>query len=165
MNQSILQSTPAMMTEPPSEVIATQPAYDTEEAQNQLRTQLDAQSDLAALLNAQGVIVLVNRAWRHYSLARCPLPGQLTPHSDVGVNYLEVASRDNEPHDGSGQAVDGIRSVLSGRAEAFTLRYPCHTPQQQFWFTMKVTPLQWQGQPAVLVTHTDSTPRHRLQSG
>jgi hypothetical protein len=127
-----------------------------------LRATLDALPDNAVVLDARGVIVLTNVAWRQYALAYSPLPGQATPNSDVGVNYLEVALRGHDPHDSASRAAQGIRDVLAGRMEAFCLTYPCHTPDEQFWFTMTVTPLEWDGDAAVLITHTDTTPRHRL---
>jgi len=46
--------------------------------------------------------------------------------------------------------------------EAFSMIYPCHTADEQHWYTMTVTQLLWENAPGVLITHTDSTPRHRL---
>lgn len=126
---------------------------------------LDTRIDHVAVLDAQGVILMVNAAWREFSRAWSPMPGQMTPFTDVGNNYLEVASRHDDRSDGADKAVAGIRSVLSGRLDAFSLSYNCHTPPEQRWFSMTVTPLLWEGQPAVLVAHADTTPRHRLQAG
>ena len=134
----------------------------SESATALLRQALDAAPDNAAVLDANGTIVMTNIAWRQYAMAYSPKPGQITPFSDVGVNYLEVAGRSTDPQDNSRQAIQGIRDVLSGKIEAFSLVYPCHTPEEQFWFTMTVTPLEWEGQRGVLVLHTDTTPRHHL---
>jgi len=123
---------------------------------------LDAVPDNVAVLDGHGNIVMTNIAWRQFSMAYSPRPGQITPNSDVGVNYLDVSLRGNNPHDASFRAVQGIRDVLSGAMEAFSMGYPCHTPDEQFWFTMTVTPLDWEGQRGALVTHTDTTPRHHL---
>lgn len=131
-------------------------------AQDLLREALDAAPDNAAVLDARGKIVMTNIAWRQYAIAYSPNPGQITPFSDVGVNYLEVAARGDKPHDNAREALQGIRDVLSGKIEAFSLVYPCHTPEEQFWFTMTVTPLDWEGQCGALVMHTDTTPRHHL---
>ncbi len=136
-----------------------------ENAQALLRQALDAVPDNAAVLDASGTIVMTNTAWRQYAMAYSPQPGQITPFSDVGVNYLQVAGSSNDPQDNSAQAVQGIRDVLSGKMEGFSLVYPCHTPAEQFWFTMTVTPLEWQGKRGALVMHTDTTPRHRLNRG
>lgn len=129
-----------------------------------LRQALEDIGDNAVVLDVQGMIVMVNQAWRQYALAYSQLRGQMPPNSDVGVNYLEVSLHDRDAPASASQAVNGIRAVLSGKAESFTLRYPCHSPEQQFWFTMMVTPLRWEDQRGVLVIHRDSTPQHRLQS-
>lgn len=127
-----------------------------------LREALDAAPDNVAVLDAHGTIVLTNVAWRQYALAYSPKPGQITPFSDVGVNYLEVAGHGGELDDKACQALQGIRDVLAGTIDAFSLVYPCHTPNEQFWFTMTVTPLEWEGERGALVMHTDTTPHHHL---
>jgi PAS domain-containing protein len=128
----------------------------------QLRLALDALSDNVAVLDTHGNIVMTNVAWRQFALAYSPQPGQVTLHTDVGSNYFEVASRCNNPDDASDQALEGIRAVLSGSMESFCLSYPCHTPVEQHWFAMTVTPLEWSGQRGALVKHSEITPRHRL---
>lgn len=125
---------------------------------------LDARKEHVAVLDAQGMIVMVNNAWRLFSLACSLQPGQMTPNTDVGVNYLEIAVKHGDGTDRANKAVSGIRAVLSARLDAFSLSYACHTPREQRWFTMTVTPILWAGQRAVLVAHADTTPRHRLQS-
>jgi len=122
---------------------------------------LDALSDEAVVLDAQGKIVMTNLAWQQYSLANGPI-GVGTAAPELLFNDLELASRGHSPHQHTSRAVQGIRDVLSGHIEAFSLTYPCHTPKAQIWFTMTVTPVLWEGETGVLVTHTDTTPRHRL---
>lgn len=126
-----------------------------------LRAVLDELSDNAVVLDAQGVIVMTNVAWRQYALAYSQQPGLPVADTDVGANYLEVTLRGN-PDESARRSVQGIRDVLSGRIEAFCLTYPCHTREEQHWFTMTVTTLDWDNAPGVLITHTDTTPRHRL---
>ncbi len=150
------------MNVPVSDVKTTPDAGQPEDPKALLRAMVDALPDNVAVLDAHGNIVMTNIAWQQYAMAYSPMPGQATPHSQVGVNYLEVSSRSNDPHDESSRAVQGIRDVLSGHMEAFSMRYPCHTPEEQFWYTMTVTPLEWEGQRGALVTHTDTTPRHHL---
>jgi hypothetical protein len=127
-----------------------------------LREALDAVPDNVAVLDTQGQIVMTNIAWRQYAMAYSPLPGRTTPNTGVGVNYLDVASRASRPNDEASMAVHGIRDVLAGKIDAFSLCYPCHAPQEQIWFTMTVTPVLWAGQRAALVVHTDTTPCHHL---
>lgn len=138
------------------------PRDSPQSAQALLREALDAAPDNTAVVDAHGTIVVTNIAWRQYALAYSPKPGHMTPFSDVGVNYLEVAARGDDPQGTARQALQGIRDVLSGKIGAFSLVYPCHTPEEQFWFTMTVTPLEWEGERGALVMHTDTTPRHHL---
>jgi hypothetical protein len=128
----------------------------------QLLAELDMVSDNVAVLDSHGKIVFANMAWRRFALAYSPHPGKTTPHTDVGCNYLEVASRCINPQDASGQALQGIRAVLSGEIEGFCLTYTCHTPTEKRWVTMSVTPLAWEGYRGALVKHSDTTPRHHL---
>ena len=91
-----------------------------------------------ALLDAQGLIISVNEAWRRFADANV-LQG---PGHGIGVNYLEVCDR--APGNGASeahQAAEGIRSVLGGAAKRFSIEYPCHSPTEQRWFLMTVTPL------------------------
>jgi hypothetical protein len=138
------------------------PAGTHESTKSQLRAKMDMVSDNVAVLDSRGQIVMTNVAWRQFALAYSLQPGKTTPHTDVGCNYIEVTSRCINPHEASGQAVEGIRAVLSGEIEDFCLTYPCHTPTEQRWFTMSVTPLEWDGQRGALVKHSDTTPRHHL---
>ena len=151
-----------MVTVPVNDVKNPPLAGVTGETLASLSAVLDALQANVAVLDSRGTIVLTNVAWRQFSLAYSPLYGRTTPDSDVGVNYLEVSSRCPDPHDESVIAVQGIRDVLAGRMNAFSLTYPCHTPTDQVWFTMTVTPLIWQGKRGALVAHADTTPRHRL---
>lgn len=150
------------MNVPVSDVNGTSAADTPPDPQALLRTMLDTLPDNAAVLDAQGVIVMTNVAWRQYATTRSSLHGRPATDSDLGVNYLEVVLRGDHQDDSASRAVQGIRDVLSGRMEAFCQTYPCHTPDEQHWFTMTVTPLIWDNAPAVLITHTDTTPRHRL---
>mgnify|MGYP001308276824 CR=1 FL=1 len=145
-----------------SDVQSHRSADTPEDLKAQLRSALDSLSDNVAVLDTYGNIVMTNLAWRQFALAYSPQPGQTTPYTYVGSNYLEVASRCITLQDAADQAVEGIRTVLSGNLESFSLRYPCHTPIEQRWFTMTVTPLEWEGQRGALVKHSDSTPQHHL---
>jgi PAS domain-containing protein len=150
------------MPAPISEGKCPLPADTLEVPQAQLRSALDLSHDNVAVLDAHGIIVMTNVAWRQFALAYSPQPGQATPFTDVGSNYLEVASRHLSSQDAPDQAVAGIRAVLSGKIRAFGMRYPCHTPVEQHWFTMNVTPLMWEGQRGALVKHSDTTAQHHL---
>ena len=50
---------------------------------------------------------------------------------------------------------DSIRAVLAGRADRFTLEYPCHSPDRERWFELYATP----SATGVIVGHRDISTR------
>jgi PAS domain S-box-containing protein len=114
-----------------------------------LQSVIDALDANVAVLDAQGVIRLVNRAWHDFAThnGAGALEG-LGP----GVDYLAVCRR-SASHDESAAAVlAGLTAVLEGRQPAFATTYPCNAPDRQRWFRMHVKPLPDGG---LLVTHFD----------
>jgi signal transduction histidine kinase/HAMP domain-containing protein/putative methionine-R-sulfoxide reductase with GAF domain len=112
-----------------------------------------------AVLDRDGVIVAVNQPWQRFALENGVTPGQTSPRTGIGANYLAICqSGSGLPADGAMDAHAGIRAVTEGRLPRYRLEYPCHSPQQQRWFSLSVTPL---GSAAggVVVAHTDITER------
>ena len=118
---------------------------------------LDSLTAHIAVLNAQGIIVAVNKAWRQFG-AENGLPE--SSHSLLGANYLDTCKNAvNQPYGDEANAVQaGIASVLAGEQERFYLEYPCHSPNQQRWFSMLVLPLQ-DLRGGVVVSHENITER------
>ncbi|HEY4995964.1 MAG TPA: EAL domain-containing protein [Aestuariivirga sp.] len=107
-----------------------------------------------ALLNNDGVIVSVNDSWRKFSEAnRTGLP-----QGEVGKNYLNIcsAASDGDPREAI-QVVEGIESVLRGESKNYSLEYPCHSPTEQRWFMLMVSPLTDDRQTGAIVMHVDIT--------
>ncbi len=114
-----------------------------------------------AVLSAQGIIIAVNNAWRRFAHEN----GLLEPDQDMlGVNYLNVCTNaSNQPYgDEANAAQVGIEAVLSGEQETFHLEYPCHSPTQQRWFYMNVSPLQGSHR-GVVVSHKNITERKKAE--
>ncbi|WP_374088939.1 PAS domain S-box protein [Methylomicrobium lacus] len=108
-----------------------------------------------AVLDAQGVIIAINNAWRKFA--------QENGGGDMlGFNYLAACKNAfNQPDgDEAGSAYAGIAAVLKGELASFHLEYPCHSPTQQRWFEMTVLPLQGSHRGAV-VKHLNITGRKR----
>ena len=113
-----------------------------------------------ALLDVTGTIVSVNQGWRSFAGANA-LQG---PHYAIGVNYLDVCdSARGEGAAEAQQAAAGIRSMLDGIAHDFSLEYPCHSPTQQRWFLMTVTPLADDAAHGVVVMHLDISEQKRAE--
>jgi two-component system sensor histidine kinase/response regulator len=113
-----------------------------------------------AVLDKAGVIVAVNQPWRRFALENSLEPGQPVAHTEVGANYLELcrtsAGTESET---AASAREGIIAVLEGRQPVFRLEYPCHSPGQQRWFVMSVTPLGAATGGGAVVSHTEITER------
>lgn len=112
-----------------------------------------------AVLDRQGVILAVNETWRRFSIENGIEPGKPAPHTQVGANYLSVCQRSSAcASDEAFNSRRGIEAVLAGHLPVFNLEYPCHSPTQQRWFSMSVTPLG-PDRRGVVITHANITER------
>ncbi len=121
------------------------------ESQERVRSILHSLDSHVALLNREGEITTVNKAFDEFAREH---GGELKSLLRLGANYLEMLRRADNP-DGQ-RALSGIRSVLDGSCPRFTMEYPFYTPSRRWWFSMTVTPITPTGSGAV-VTHTDVT--------
>ena len=109
----------------------------------------------AAVLDANGVILLVNEAWRRFGRDNGAGAG-----CGAGSDYLRTCRRSAASGDHVAAAVSAaLAAVLSGHAPEAGLDYPCHSPEQQRWFHLSIRPLP--GQHRLLVLH-DLLPTERV---
>lgn len=106
-----------------------------------------------AVLDTDGTILFTNRAWREFAAAE----GGVDDHRELGTNYLAAAEGANDAY--ARQALEGVRGVLDGDRELFTLEYHCHSPEQRRWFLMRVAPFELDGQRYAVVAHANITDR------
>jgi len=112
-----------------------------------------------AVIDREGTIVMVNDAWERFTLENCAAPGVAARTTAEGANYLDACrGADGEVLPEAEDAYRGITAVLSGNLAKFALEYACHSPAQQRWFQMSVTPLAVAGGGAV-IAHTDISAR------
>lgn len=120
-------------------------------------TVLDSMHQHIAVLDRQGTVRAVNRAWREFGLRNGAAGGS---ENSVGSNYLALCAGD-VPSPEALQARDGILAVLGGEQARFELEYPCRAPDQgPCWYLMRVAPLAGEGGGA-LVSHEDITERRQ----
>ncbi|MBL0165668.1 MAG: diguanylate cyclase [Propionivibrio sp.] len=112
---------------------------------------LDALDVEIVVLDRDGVIVMANQPWRRFAVENSIKPGKPAAQTGVGVNYLDICQASSTSNPAALKAFVGIRSVLDGRLPGFSMEYPCHSPLEQRWFSMNVTPLG----DNVVIAHTN----------
>ena len=119
---------------------------------------LDSLSSEIAVLDRNGFIMLTNQPWHDFALKNTLKTANLAPQSEIGINYLDLCQTvaGANADDDASRAFGGIQAVLNGHLPHFTMEYACHSPQEQRWFSMIVTPMLPIGHGAV-VAHTDIT--------
>ncbi|MGE4265597.1 MAG: diguanylate cyclase [Desulfovibrio sp.] len=122
-----------------------------------MQSVLDSLAQQIAVLDRQGDIVAVNASWLRFAREN-----GVDPSSGlVTQNYLRTCDHamgcDCEE---ANPSAAGIRKVLAGELPEFRLEYPCHSPREQRWFLMYVTPLlRGAGVAGAVVSHLVITDR------
>ncbi|MCX6848144.1 MAG: PAS domain S-box protein [Verrucomicrobia bacterium] len=93
-----------------------------------------------AVVDRHGTIIDVNDGWERFAREN-EAEGKISTMG-VGCNYLEVCQREaQELGGGAQQILDGLRGVLDHSRSTFKQEYPCHSPTEDRWFTIHVSPL------------------------
>jgi len=91
-----------------------------------------------AVIDQAGKILEVNLAWQNFGVEN----GLASEYTCAGVNYLDILSDASAAGDSlAGEALQGIADVLAGKLAFFSFEYPCHSPDEKRWFTMRVNAL------------------------
>jgi diguanylate cyclase (GGDEF)-like protein/PAS domain S-box-containing protein len=143
-------------------------SYLLHRAQEQLRQSeierqtaiLDALPANIVLLDADGIIVAANQAWREFG-DRNALSD---PNYSIGRNYLSLCDAvvgASAPE--AARIASGIRSVLHAAARSFSCEYPCESGSETLWFLLTVTPVGEEMPDGAVVMHLDITARKRSE--
>jgi signal transduction histidine kinase len=100
-----------------------------------LHATLDALSAHIAVVDATGMILAVNRAWRRFAREG----GYEHPDCGVGANYLAVCEVAAASSPEARTAAAGLREVIAGRRAEFRSEYACDAPAGRRWFQLRVT--------------------------
>ena len=107
-----------------------------------------------AVIDYTGNIIAVNKAWEDFAFEN-----DLTSLERVGVNsnYFDVCRKAIAEGDRlAAEALEGIFSVLNKERTSFTLRYPCHSPDTERWFLLRV--MEFDGdKPKIVTVHENIT--------
>lgn len=115
---------------------------------------LDSLSARICILNSEGIITSVNRAWRQFS----PSSDELGEVSTVGQNYLDSCRiYGKESKIDLERLREGIRAVLSGKQEEFVGSYPLQSSTGKRWLLSRVTSFETSLGRCATVAHEDVT--------
>jgi len=123
-------------------------------------TVLDSLAAHIAVVDSDGQIVAVNQAWRDFGARN-----GLAPTNDgLPPNYLSVCERAANDGDQDALAViGGLQGVLAGRLKDFSYEYPCHSPQEDRWFSVCITQLAETQPIQATIAHENISERVRAE--
>ena len=113
-----------------------------------------------AVLNADGLIISVNKAWDEFANAN---GSTSLERVSQGSNYFDVCKKSLASGEiNAGLALDGILAVQQKEKPIFELEYPCHSPNEERWFVLRVTKFGTDDS-KVVISHHDITARKKAE--
>ncbi|MDX6207149.1 MAG: hypothetical protein QOF39_3206 [Frankiales bacterium] len=111
---------------------------------------LDAIDAPTCAVDQRGSIIAVNRAWKAFSVEN----GGDAQRTGVGVSYFDVCEPTITATAGAAPEVaKGLRRVLAGTLDRYQFDYPCHGPDQERWFSLRIARLPETA--GAVLTHMD----------
>lgn len=121
-----------------------------------LLAMVDSLEDQITLVDEAGNIVFVNDSW----LCFADDNGGERAAVGIGRNYFDACARAAEAGDRlAAQVLDGMRSLIAGRTADFTFEYPCHAPDGERWFVIRMRPVRGHVGSLFVISHVDVTRR------
>ena len=118
-----------------------------------LRSTLDSLSAHIAVLDASGLIVAVNNAWRVFARQS----GYVGDDCGVGSNYLSVCEAGAGESSEAGATARALRDIIAGRRRDFRMEYPCTGPDGPRWFQLRITRPEQPDIQRIVIAHEDIT--------
>ena len=115
---------------------------------------IDALSAHIAVTDQHGLIIATNRAWDQFALKN-----GITGYQSYGVgsNYFDTCLNAAKKGDEYAmKALLGLKDVLRGRRDEFTLEYPCHSQDEHRWFRMRGSRLN-DPENGLIIAHENTT--------
>ena len=121
---------------------------------------LNALSAHIAILDENGAILAVNKAWNDYAVQNGGRPFLASTKSTAKINYLAICEASSGPCSASAfECAQGIRAVMTGQLDEYAREYPCHSPDEQRWFLWRARRFPDSEPVRVVIAHEDITAR------
>ncbi len=115
---------------------------------------INALSAHIAVIDNKGIIIATNRAWDQF--ARNNGVDRYQSYG-VGSNYFDICLNAAKNGDNYAlQAMIGLKDVLRGRKDEFSLEYPCHSEDEQRWFCLRATRIT-DPENGLIIVHENTT--------
>jgi PAS domain S-box-containing protein len=126
-------------------------------SEESLRRTLDGLTFSVGVLNANGELVEINRAWREFAGDRALIGLRY----GFGENYARLCREAVERCAAGPRAATGVEDVIGGRSAGFELDYRIDTDDGERVLQMSVRALEVGGRRGAIVTHKDITELER----
>lgn len=124
-----------------------------------MRTVIDSMEGTVALLEADGTILTVNKAWIKFAVDNGYEIETDTKFLGLGANYLEKCDACDELHADRVAAL--IRQVAEQGPESghehLSAVYPCNSLTEDLWYKVFVSPIHYLDQTYILLQHVNVT--------
>ncbi len=119
----------------------------------------DALTAHIAILDENGYIIAVNKAWKDF--------GDENNYNDedygIGNNYIHICqnAKGNNSEEAKEIAI-GINNVLNGKLQFYEKEYPCHSALEERWFIVRVTKFEVNKTTRAVVAHENITTQRQI---
>ena len=122
---------------------------------------LDVLPGEVCVLDSTGMVIITNRAWRAFVVARAG--AGLGVHE--GANFFEACRDAGAREHVQAEAVAaGLRQVLTGKLELFRCDYVCHSPRGRCAFSLNIVGIAGDGPVHAVVTRENVSERKRVET-
>lgn len=115
-------------------------------------------TDNIAVIDECGQIIYVNKYWIEFGISN----GVDKSHNWLNNNYFDAClplPENSGPYAYISSLRDDMRDIFDGIKDKLYFEYPCHSPEEERWFLMRVDPFEASNQKMLLIRHADITER------
>jgi PAS domain S-box-containing protein len=131
-----------------------------ESSQRFLQAILSSFPGNVVVIDGAGIAVTVNDSWAAFG----QMNGLDSKFFQGGWSYLEACRAAKGPGSDKAQEVaDAIEAVLRGQRISFEMEYPCHSPDLQRWFHLRIQGFVYESKRWAVLSHVDITDRKKAE--
>ncbi len=128
---------------------------------NEQSTILNTLPASIALLDNKSNIVKVNSQWIQFGKEN----GLSENFPHVSTNYIEISEKSLGRDKKEGQQMaQGLRKILRGDLDYFSMEYPCDSPTERRWFRAEVKPFKTNVLSGAVVMHLNISERKKAEN-